>query len=151
MSCLYANAVARSKLVMQYKGKLVNVPAEVLVDSGAGVNIISQKFAGKDGLSVDEASSDVQDSMPEVDFSSTIGKYTMRVNIQAYQCLVTCYVIPLAHYFDANLGEPWLLRHRAYLSYGNRCTDLRKGRKRIMLSCEKPSQILQAEKPAACL
>ena len=38
------------------------------------------------------------------------------------------YVIPLADHFDAILGEPWLLRHSAYLDYGNRCTVLRKGR-----------------------
>ena len=88
-SRLYANAVARSKLVMQYNGKIGNVPAEILVDSGAGVNIISQKFAEKAGLSVDEASSDIQVSVPDGESSSVVGKCNMRLTIQSYQCLVT--------------------------------------------------------------
>ena len=53
---LYANAVACTKLVMQFKGKIGSVPSEILIDSGAGVNIISQKFAEKAGLSRNEAS-----------------------------------------------------------------------------------------------
>ena len=57
----------------------------------------------------------------------------------------------MADHFDALLGEHWLLRHSAYLDYGNRCTVLRKGRKRILLSCQRPSQKLQADKPAASL
>ena len=41
LSCMmqsqtYANALARRILVMQFKGKLGNVPAEILVDSGTG-------------------------------------------------------------------------------------------------------------------
>ena len=88
-SRLYANAAAHSKLVMQYKDKIGNAPAEILVDSGAGVNIISQKFAEKAGLSVDEASSDIQVSVPDGESSSVVGKCNMRLTIQSYQCLVT--------------------------------------------------------------
>ena len=138
---------------MQFKGKIGTVPAEILVDSGAGVNIVSQSFAQKAGLLVNEAPSDIQVSMPDGESSSVVGTCNMRVKIQAYQCLVMCYVIPLADHCDAILGEPWLLRHSAYLDYENRCTVLRKGCKRIKLSCERPSQKLQAEhsKPAASL
>ena len=49
------------------------------------------------------------------------------------------------------LGEAWLLHHKAYLKYGSLSCVLRKGQKRITLSCSKPSQKLQANPAAASL
>ncbi len=69
---LVINAVTSSKLVMQLKGKLGCEPAECLIDSGAGLNGISQQFAEKHGLSVNKLA-DAQVSMPDGESSPVIG------------------------------------------------------------------------------
>ena len=49
------------------------------------------------------------------------------------------------------LGESWLLQHKAYLDYGSLCCVLRKGRKRITLSCPRPADKLNAKPAVASL
>ena len=143
-SRLVLNAVNRCKLAMQFKGKLGCVPADILVDSGAGLNCISAEFAKKAGISWDKAPG-VQITQPDGTTGSVLGKCSIRVRIQAYQCLVTFHVLHLADHFDAILGEPWLLQHSTYLDYGKKCVVIRKGNKRIALHCEKPNQKLTAK------
>ena len=91
------NALARSKLVMQFKGKIGCIPA-CPVDSEAGVNVISQEFAHKHGLSVDK-SADVKVSMPDDESNCIVETCQVRGRIQAYQCLITFYVTHLADHF----------------------------------------------------
>ena len=50
---LVLTAIARSKLVMQLKGKLARIPAKSLIDSGAGFDVLSQEFPWKHRLSMD--------------------------------------------------------------------------------------------------
>ena len=143
-SRLVLNAVNRSKLAMQFKGKLGCVPADILVDSGAGLNCISAEFAKKAGIRWDKAPG-VQITQPDGTTGSVLGKCSIRVRIQAYQCLVTFHVMHLADHFDAILGEPWLLQHSTYLDYDKKCVVVRKGNKRVALHCEEPDQKLTAK------
>jgi len=147
-SRLVLNAVHRSKLTMQSKGKVGSVPADFRVDSGAGVNCISTEFAQKAGIGWDRTPG-VQVTLPDSKVGPVLGRCNIRVRIQAFQCLATLHVMPLADHFDAILGEPWLLKHRAYLDYGKKYLVLRKGCKRISLHCEQPSQKLTAKPPVA--
>ena len=89
--------------------------------------------------------------VPDGQQSQAAGKCTVRVRIQAHQCLVTCYAMPMADHFDMILDESWLLHNKAYLDYGKLCYVLRKGRKRITLSCPEISKKLQAKPAAASL
>ena len=68
------NAVNKSKLTMQFKGKLGCVPAEFLVDSGSGVNCIGAEIAQKHGIGWDSAS-DVQVTMPGGKCCLVLGKF----------------------------------------------------------------------------
>ena len=149
-SRLVLNATARKKLSMQFTGKVGETEAEILVDSGASDSFMSEEFAKKAGIRTDKAPG-VQVTLPDGELSPVVGKCEVRVRIQAYQCKVTFHVTPLADHFDMILGEPWLLHHKAYLDYGNLSCVLRKGQKRITLSCSKPSQKLQAKPAAASL
>ena len=128
---LVLNAAARSKLVMEFKSKVGCVPAEFLLDSGAGVSFVSHQFAEKAGLSWDKPSEDFQVSMPDGSVSPVIGQCKVCVRIQAYQCMVMLLVADLADHYDVILGESWMLQHSAYLDYGKKCVVLRKGHKRV--------------------
>ena len=98
---------------MEFKGKVGCVPAEFLLDSGAGVSFVSRQFAESAALSWDKASEDYQVSMPDGSVSPVIGQCKVRVRIQAYQCLVTLLVADLADHYDVILGESWMLQHSA--------------------------------------
>ena len=149
-SRIVLNAASRQTLTMQFPGKVGHTPAEILVDSGAGDSFISAEYAKKAGIRIEKAPG-VQVTLPDGELSPVVGKCQVRVRIQAYQCLVTFLVTPLADHFDMILGEPWLLQHQAYLDYGSLCCVLRKGRKRITLSCSKPDKKLHAKPAAASL
>ena len=139
-------AAARQKLTMQFAGKVADQPADILVDSGAGNSFISEAFAS--GIRIEHIPG-TQVTLPDSEASSVVGKCQVRVRIQSYQCLITCYATPLADHFDMILDESWLLHRRAYLDYGDLCCVLRKGRKRITLSCPRPASKLHAKPVAA--
>ncbi len=128
---LVLNAAARSKL--EFQGKVGCMPAEFLLNLGAGISFVSRHFAEKAGLSWDKASEDFQVSMPDGSLSPVIGQCKVRGRIQAYQCLVTLLVTDLADHYDVILGESWLLQHSAYLDFDKKSVMLRKGCKRITL------------------
>ena len=46
-ACPYVDAVACRKGVMQFTCEISNVPAEILLDSGAGVGVVCRKSAEK--------------------------------------------------------------------------------------------------------
>ena len=48
---LVLNKAARGKLVMEFKGKVGCMPAEFLLDSGAGASFVGRQFPEKAGLS----------------------------------------------------------------------------------------------------
>ncbi len=135
---------------MQFPGKVGCVPADLLLDSGAGATVISEVFVKQAGLTV-SAAPGVEVTLPDGEKSPVTGKCQVRVKIQAYQGLVTCYVTPWANHFDMILDEDWLLQHKAYLDYGDLCCVLRKGQKRITLSCPRASKKLHVKPPVASL
>ena len=147
---LVVNAASRQKHIMQFKGKIGCTPADILLDSGASDCIVSKEFARSAGITISPVPG-MQVILPDGQPSKVAGKCKVRVRIQAYQCLVTCYAMPMADHFDMILGESWLLQHKAYLDYGGLCCVLRKGHKRISLSCPDISKRLQARPAAASL
>ena len=149
-SRLVVNAASRQKHTMQFKGKVGCIPAEIRLDSGADECIISEEFARNQGVTIQPVP-DMQVILPDGQQSQAAGKCTVRVRTQAYQCLVTCYAMPMADHFDMILGESWLLHNKAYLDYDKLCYVPRKGRKRITLSCPAISKKLQAKPAIASL
>lgn len=109
------------------------------------------QLLGKSSLCSIEKAPGAQVTLPDGEPSPVVGKCQVRVRIQAYQCLVTFLVSPLADHFDLILGDSWLLHHKAYLDFVSRCCVLRKGRKRITLSCPKPDKKLRAKPAVASL
>lgn len=63
-----------------FRAKWGCMPAEFLLDLGAGVSFVSRHFAEKAGLSWDKASEDFQVSMPDGSLSPVIGQCKVRQN-----------------------------------------------------------------------
>ena len=149
-SRIVVNATTRQKHTMQFKGKVACADADMLLDTGSNENIISEDFAKQNGIRI-EPEAGVQVTLPDGQSSPVAGKCKVRVRIQAYQAYVTCYAMPLVDHSDMILGESWMLRHKAYLDYGDLCCVLRKGNKRISLGCSKADSSLRARPAPASL
>ena len=121
---------------MQYKGKVACADADILLDTGSDETIISEEFARQNGIRT-ETEAGVQVTLPDGQSSPVAGKCKVRVEIQAYQALVTCYAMPLIDHSDIILGESWMLQHKAYLDCGDLCCVTRTGNKRSSLGCPK--------------
>ena len=71
-SRLVLNAAAKQKLSMQFTGKLSEIAAEILVDSGASDSFMREDCAKKAGISIDKAAG-VQVTLPDGELSPRVG------------------------------------------------------------------------------
>ena len=57
----------------------------------------------------------------------------VRLKLQGFVADLTCHVIELADAYEVILGEDWLSKYSATLSWEHRCCVLTKGSQRLML------------------
>ena len=64
---------------------------------------------------------------------SSHGTCKVRLKLQQFSADLTCHVVELADAYEVILGEDWLSKYSATLSWGHRCCVLTKGSQLITL------------------
>ncbi len=64
-----------------------------------------------------------------------MGMVVCHLTIQDLRCKIRCLVSDLGSSWDLIVGQPWLLEHRAELSYNRLDAVVHKGNRRIVLRC----------------
>jgi len=115
------------------QGTVSHVPANISFDSGASECYVSQAFVERAGLAVKPSSERV--TLADGSEATALGVSLVHLRLQAFHARMKCFVMKLAPPFDVIIGEPWLREHRAVLDYGAQAVTLRKGTKKIAVSC----------------
>lgn len=117
-------------------GGVAGIPARVMFDTGADINVVSQTWLEKHGLRTADAP---ERRMRGVSGESwTLDKALTDAPIQlgAYRGEVTLYEIPMhAGEYDVILGMPWLKERDCTISTGQQTVTLLHGRERIEIAC----------------
>ena len=122
------NALGKKRLTMQFDCAVAGVSGSVLMDSGAEDQFISEEFARRVGIKVQQPETSSKVVLPD---DSVLGRVRIKVGIQKFSDAAHCWVVKLDEGFSLILGEPWLKHHRA--DYG----ALWKGQKRVTLTSDR--------------
>jgi len=121
---------------MQFDAVVSGAPAQVLFDSGAQGIFISRSYASQVGLRVETATSAPSKATVANGADVAIhGVSVTHLSIQGFSCQVSCWVTDLDSGYDLILGEPWLHKYRAVLSYDDLDVVIRNGRRKFVLRC----------------
>ena len=113
-----------NKLTMQFQGTVSNVPACVTMDST------------RLGITITPDEQPLQVEVPNGVIRSSIGTCKVRLGLQQFPAELTCHVVELAKQYELILGEGWLLKHRATLSWEHSCCVVAKGCRKFTLVSE---------------
>ena len=102
-------------LTMAFVGQVAGVRANILVDSGASDNIISSKFVNQMQLTKLDASSDVV--LPDGKVLLVLGDCNVRFRLGNITEITRFKIVDTQIPFDAFLGDAWLDRNMAILSW----------------------------------
>ena len=147
---------------MGLAGKVAGTPSRCLIDTGAsGAHYLSAAFCKRVGIAVqsapqpetkrqrhrrEEAGLPPPEAapLPTVTLAdgqqvSAEGYATVSVQIQSYRKTLHCIVLPMTEEFDCVLGDAWLHRKQAVLSYQDDTCSLEDGPRRIVLHTPPPA------------
>ncbi|MCG8673352.1 MAG: hypothetical protein MI867_28440, partial [Pseudomonadales bacterium] len=150
-----------NRLRMGLAGKVAGTPARCLIDTGAsGAHYLSAAFCKRVGIAVQPqprsettrerrqrqaACLPAPDSIPLPTVTLADGQQvcaegyaTVTVQIQSYRETLQCIVLPLTEEVDCVLGDQWLHRKQAVLSYLDDTCSLQDGPRRIVLHTPPP-------------
>ena len=127
------NAITKSDLTIQFTALVSGAPACALLDTGAGGTFISHEFVQRSGIAVLPCGPDSYTSATSANGSAVqiMGMAVCHLTIQDLHCKIRCLVADLGSSWDLIVGQPWLLEHRAELSYNRLDAVVHKGSRRI--------------------
>ena len=151
-----------NRLRMGLAGKVAGTPARCLIDTGAsGEHYLSAAFCKRVGIAIQPAPQPETKRArhrreaaglppPETAPLPTVtladgqqvaaeGYATVSVQIQSYRETLHCVVLPMTEEFDCVLGDAWLHRKQAVLSYQDDTCSLQDGPRRIVLHTPAPA------------
>ncbi|KAI8468977.1 MAG: hypothetical protein J3K34DRAFT_386076, partial [Monoraphidium minutum] len=131
------NSLSAAGLTMLFSGMAGSASARVLVDTGASASFVSAAFARRHNLRWSGAGSTV--SLGDDRSLPVLGRCSPKIFVQGYSQRVSLHVAELGQQFDIVLGDSWLRERRAQLDFGTRRLTVRKGSRRITLSCPAPN------------
>jgi hypothetical protein len=120
---------------MMFSGRAAAAKANILFDTGAYNNFVSETFAKQTGITIRPVEYSVRladDKTPEV-----AGEATVYVHLGAFHKPVKCYVMDMLYEVDLILGEELLDKYDCILHYGKGCIMIRKGKR--LLSVNSPA------------
>ena len=145
-----------SALTFQFPGKVSQVPATLLVDTGcSGAHYLSASFCKRIGLSykvpvVDPTEfSDAGQSVTLHNGSTldALGRVSVPVHCQGYKETLECVVLDLDASCDLILGDPWLHRHQAVLDFAQGSLSFRFKDRLVQLTPPKGASASPAVSP----
>lgn len=151
MSC---NNLAKksNRLLMTFPGKVAQIDACVLIDSGATHDFIDKRFVAQQQLHT------VPQKGEMLCGGSTTAHLTSfviaRVVLQSYVGHVKCYVLdfPMTGDFQLIFGQQWLQDHNAAIDYAHACVDFcQKGRMQRIICNRQSKRLADQNVPVAYL
>lgn len=118
------------------RGKLEKRDANFFLDTGATHNFVSTEFVRRHNFDVRKADALVH-CAGNSESCSVSGMIRLRVCIQTLKAELDFYVIDLPPNLDACLGDYWLAKHEAHLSYKQQHVQLKKGKRWHTLDFER--------------
>jgi hypothetical protein len=131
-SSAYYSVVAASlensdkSLKMLFAGQAAGVRANILFDSGATQNFVSESFARQTGISVHPTERVVKLGSDQEVVAK--GEANVYMRLGSVQQAVKCAVMPLLFGVDVILGQQFMTSHKCILDFDRMCVLLRKGR-----------------------
>lgn len=107
-------------LTMLFEGQVMHVGGRILVDSGASCNVVSTAMARQLELPITAPAPTTKLLLANGQTVDHLGTVVVSAKIQdvAFPS-ITCVVLDMSSDWDLLLGEPWLRRHRADVSYNS--------------------------------
>ena len=117
----FGDAVARNGLFMQCSGFLAGARVQALFDTGAEQSFVSTSFLEKAGLGrkVLGKGSPAVATAANGSAVQIEGEVTCKLNLWGHVSKVRCLVADLGISHELILGQPWLQKQQAVLSYGS--------------------------------
>lgn len=129
-SVLAASANNSDKhLKMLFAGQAAGADANILFDSGASENFVSETYARQTGISVLSSSRSVRLGSDQV--VEAKGEANVYLRLGSYHQAVRCVVMPLLHGVDVILGQQFMTSHKCILDFERMSVLMKKGRRRV--------------------
>ena len=131
-----------------FKAAISGASCNILLDTGAAADCISESFCKTAKLAVSPWPDQSSDTLADGQTCAVKGIVTAHVQLQTYKAKIRFLVIPLAN-CDAILGEPWHTSVRAVTVYGPQGLDhvrLYKGRSMRKITQPQPHVKLPSDK-----
>ena len=129
-SVLAASANDSDKhLKMLFAGQAAGADANILFDSGASENFVSESFARQTGISVLASARPVRLGSDQV--VEAKGEANVYLRLGSYHQAVRCVVMPLLHGVDVILGQQFMTSHKCILDFERMSVLMKKGRRRV--------------------
>ena len=125
-------------LKMLFAGQAAGVRANILFDSGASENFVSETFARQNGVSVYPADRVVKLGSDQEVLAK--GEANVYLRLGSVHQAVKCAVMPLLYGVDVILGQQFMIPHKCILDFERMCVLLKKGRRRVT--------VLKSDNPA---
>jgi hypothetical protein len=117
---------------MMFAGRAAATKANILFDTGASCNFVSNTFAKQTGITVRPIEYSVR--LADDKATEVAGEATMYVQLGAFDKPVKCYVMDMLYEVDLILGEEFLDKYDCILRYGKGCIMIRKGKRRMTVN-----------------
>ena len=121
-------------LTMQFYGTVSNAPVVLSMDSQCSHTLMSASYARRMKIHVDHGvESPLQVAVANGMVCTSTGTAKVRLKLQQFVADLTCHVVELAEAYEIILGDDWLSKYSATLSWGHKCCVLTKGSQRMTL------------------
>jgi hypothetical protein len=111
---------------MMFAGRAAATKANILFDTGASANFVSNTFAKQTGITVRLVDYAVR--LADDKTINVAGEATAYVQLGAFHKPVKCYVMNMLYKVDLTLGEAFMLKYDCILHYGKGCIMIRKAK-----------------------
>ena len=105
-------------------------------------------YARRMGITVTSQEKPLQTEVANGVICSSAGNCKVRLGLQQFSAELTCTVVELAKQYEIVLGEDWLLKHRATLSWDHMCCVVAKGCRKFT-TVQRLAEPLERQVPAA--
>jgi hypothetical protein len=117
---------------MMFSGRAATAKANILFDTGASANFVSNSFAKQTGITVRPVEYSVR--LADDKTTEVAGEATVYVQLGAFHKPVKCYVMDMLYEVDLILGEEVLDKYDCILHYGKGCIMIRKGKRHMTVN-----------------
>jgi len=123
-----AAVVGSLGLTMHFKATVAVAPATCLMDSCCTNTLMSASYARRMGITVEPSVGEpLRVAVADGVIHASTGTCKVRLKMQQFSADLTCHVVELADAYEIILGEDWLCKYSATLSWGHKCCVLTKG------------------------